>query len=125
MIAHATRESRGLPFAQASFNFFGHEIKRSDRIMSRLFGDKVVEILDAPDLLLSLLRPRYVIASHWENFFRQQTLPLELNPASDVDAFMTVLSNVLPAESGWIMPLPRSSVRVAVVASGDAASRGR
>jgi hypothetical protein len=80
---------------------------------------------DAPDLLLSLLRPRYVIASHWENFFRQQTLPLELNPASDVDAFMTVLSNVLPAESGWIMPLPRSSVRVSVVASGDAASRGR
>ena len=42
MIAHAARESRGLPFAHASFNFFRHEIKRGDRIMSRVFGNKIV-----------------------------------------------------------------------------------
>jgi hypothetical protein len=67
----------------------------------------------APDSLLAVIRPRYVIAGHWESFFRQQTLPLELNPASDVDAFMTVLSNLLPAEAGWVMPIPRTTVRVA------------
>jgi L-ascorbate metabolism protein UlaG (beta-lactamase superfamily) len=68
----------------------------------------------APDSLLTLLRPRYVVAGHWESFFRQQTLPLELNPASDVDAFLRALGDVLPARSGWVMPVPRTTVRVAV-----------
>lgn len=68
----------------------------------------------APDSLLAVIRPRYVVAGHWENFFRQQTLPLELNPASDLDAFMTVLSNVLPAEALWVMPIPRTTTRVVV-----------
>ncbi|HET9002442.1 MAG TPA: hypothetical protein VFN39_00450, partial [Gemmatimonadaceae bacterium] len=69
----------------------------------------------APDSLLALLRPRYVVAGHWESFFRQQTLPLALNPASDVDAFMKSLSTTLPARSSWVMPLPRTTVRVAVM----------
>ena len=41
MIADAARESRGLPFAQASFNLFRHQIKRGDRIMSRLFRAEI------------------------------------------------------------------------------------
>ena len=82
-------------------------------------------VAHAPDSLLALLRPRYVVAGHWESFFRQQTLPLALNPASDVDAFMKALSNELPAESGWTMPIPRTTVRVAIVGGGDASSRSR
>ena len=67
-----------------------------------------------PDSLLAVLRPRYVVAGHWESFFRQQTLPLELNPASDVEAFLTSLGARLPARSGWVVPTPRTTVRVAV-----------
>lgn len=70
-----------------------------------------------PDSLLAVLRPRYVVAGHWESFFRQQTLPLELNPASDVEAFLTALGARLPPRSGWVMPTPRTTIRVAEEAS--------
>jgi hypothetical protein len=67
----------------------------------------------APDSLLAVLRPRYVIAAHWESFFRPQTLPLMLNPASDVDAFMISLTKRLPTSSGWTMPMPRTTMHFA------------
>ena len=67
----------------------------------------------APDELLRALHPGYVIAAHWESFFRPQTEPLVLNPASDVDAFMNSLARTLPATSGWTMPIPRTTLRFA------------
>ena len=79
-------------------------------------------VAHTPDSLLTLLRPRYVVVGHWESFFRQQTLPLELNPASDVDAYLTALGRVLPAASGWVMPVPRTTVRVAVERAGGRAA---
>ena len=57
-----------------------------------------------------MLRPKYVIASHWESFFRPQTLPLVLNPASDVDAFDISLMNSAPADARWWMPMPRTTL---------------
>lgn len=68
----------------------------------------------APDSLVTVLRPRYVIAAHWESFFRPQTLPLMLNPASDVDAFVLSLTKRLPTSSGWTMPMPRTTMNFAV-----------
>lgn len=68
----------------------------------------------SPDSLLTVLRPGFVIAAHWESFFRPQTLPAVLNPASDVDAFMTSLTKGLAAHSGWVMPLPRTTLHFAV-----------
>jgi glyoxylase-like metal-dependent hydrolase (beta-lactamase superfamily II) len=65
----------------------------------------------SPDSLLRVLRPKFVIAGHWESFFRPQTMPLMLNPASDVDAFMNSLVRNLPAASRWAMPLPRTTLR--------------
>ena len=67
----------------------------------------------SPDALVRVLRPRYVIASHWESFFRPQTLPIYLNPASDVDAFMRSLMNTMPADGRWAMPMPRTVLRFA------------
>ncbi|HEY9226386.1 MAG TPA: hypothetical protein VIP11_07070 [Gemmatimonadaceae bacterium] len=69
---------------------------------------------ESPDSLLRVMRPRYVVASHWESFFRPQTLPLVLNPTSDVDAFNTSLMNALPTDSRWSMPKPRTTLRFAV-----------
>lgn len=65
----------------------------------------------APDSLLKVLRPRYAIAAHWESFFRPQTLPIYLNPASDVDAFNVSLMKSMPADGQWAMPLPRTTLR--------------
>ena len=42
MLAQAAGKSRGLPLAQAAFNFFRHEVERDDRIMCFVFGNKVV-----------------------------------------------------------------------------------
>lgn len=68
----------------------------------------------SPDALLEILHPGFVIASHWESFFRPQTLPLVLNPASDVDAFMNSLTRGLPVHSEWAMPLPRTTLHFAL-----------
>jgi hypothetical protein len=67
----------------------------------------------SPDSLLRVLKPRFVIASHWESFFRPQTLPLMLNPASDVDAFNASLTKNLPPDARWAMPVPRTVLRFA------------
>jgi hypothetical protein len=67
----------------------------------------------SPDSLLKVLRPRYVFAAHWESFFRPQTLPIYLNPASDVDAFNVSLMKSMPADGKWAMPLPRTTMRFA------------
>ena len=68
---------------------------------------------ESPDPLLMRIQPRYVIASHWESFFRPQTYPLMLNPMSDVDAWVASLEKSLPPSSSWAMPLPRTRLRYA------------
>jgi hypothetical protein len=68
---------------------------------------------DTPGAIASFLQPRFVIVSHWEDFFRPQTLPIKLNPFTDTDAFMDALSHRLPAESKWWMPIPRMALRFA------------
>jgi hypothetical protein len=40
-LSQAERKSRCLPFAQASFNFFRHQIERGKRIMGSVFGNKI------------------------------------------------------------------------------------
>jgi L-ascorbate metabolism protein UlaG (beta-lactamase superfamily) len=65
----------------------------------------------APDSLLRVLAPRYVVASHWESFFRPQIYPLMLNPESHMTAFITSLHQNLPPASRWAIPLPRTVLR--------------
>ena len=64
-----------------------------------------------PDRLLSLVRPSYVVVGHWESFFRPQTLPIVLNPATDADGYFRARGRALPPASGWQMPLPRTTIR--------------
>ena len=56
MLTHAARESRGLPFAQASFNLFRHQIKRRDRIMGRLFRAEIFALKFVKNLRFELIR---------------------------------------------------------------------
>jgi hypothetical protein len=72
----------------------------------------------APDSLLRVLAPRYVVASHWESFFRPQIYPLTLNPESHVAAFVQSLHRNLPRTSHWVIPSPRTVLRFAVRAAG-------
>ena len=65
----------------------------------------------APDSLLSVLAPRYVVASHWESFFRPQIYPLLLNPESHMNAFIGSLNRKLPRTSQWVIPSPRTVLR--------------
>jgi len=65
----------------------------------------------APDSLLAVLAPKYVIASHWESFFRPQIYPLLLNPESHMNAFISSLNRKLPRRSQWVIPSPRTVLR--------------
>jgi hypothetical protein len=65
----------------------------------------------APDSLLTVLAPRYVVASHWESFFRPQIYPLMLNPESHMTAFIHSLHTKLPPTSRWAIPSPRTVLR--------------
>lgn len=64
-----------------------------------------------PDSLLVVLRPAYVIVTHWEDFFRSQTRPIQLNRATALGAFRQSLRRALPGSSGWVMPLPQTTFR--------------
>jgi L-ascorbate metabolism protein UlaG (beta-lactamase superfamily) len=65
----------------------------------------------APGPLVEALKPRYVIASHWESFFVPRTKGIELNPASDVKRFDKVMRQTLPSDADWSMPNPGSVYR--------------
>src|SRR5207302_1810981 len=57
-------------------------------------------VSNTPDSLLTVLKPSQVILAHWEDFFRSQTLPIQLSPATDLDAIRESLRKSLPRASG-------------------------
>ena len=67
-------------------------------------------VSNTPDSLLSVLKPLQVMATHWEDFFRSQSLPTQISPGTDLDAFLRSLEK-LPASTGWVIPIPRSTFR--------------
>ena len=64
-----------------------------------------------PDSLLTVLRPRQVLVTHWESFFRSQTLPPEVSRGLHLDSFLANLSRTLGSAVPWAMPLPRTVIR--------------
>ncbi len=68
-------------------------------------------VSNTPDSLLTVLKPSQVILAHWEDFFRPQTLPIQLSPATDLDAIRESLRKSLPRASGWVLPLPQTTLR--------------
>ena len=71
-------------------------------------------VRNTPDSLLTILRPAHVVLAHWEDFFRSQTLPMQLSPATDLDALRESLRKSLPPDADWVMPLPRTAIRFRV-----------
>lgn len=65
----------------------------------------------APDELIDSLRPRYVIASHWESFFQPQTERIRRNPASFFREFDESMKLHLPKDAEWSTPMPMSRYR--------------
>jgi hypothetical protein len=64
-----------------------------------------------PDSLLRMLKPRGVMVTHWESFFRAPLLSKKLSRATDMHGFVRSLRRSLPRRVGWVMPLPGQTVR--------------
>ena len=66
-------------------------------------------VADHPGELLAHLQPRFVLAGHWEDFFRPQDEPLRPIPFLDLDEFEQRLTDAMPQGSGaprWARPEP-------------------
>ena len=68
-------------------------------------------VSNTPDSLLEVLKPQHVILGHWEDFFRSQTLPIQLSPATDLEAMRESLRKSLAPSVDWVMPLPQTTFR--------------
>jgi hypothetical protein len=67
-------------------------------------------VSNAPDSLLAVIKPAQIIVGHWEDFFRSQSLPIQVSPGTNLNAFLRSLGK-LPASTPWVMPLPRTTFR--------------
>ena len=65
----------------------------------------------APDSLVRVLRPAAVMVTHWESFFRSPLLAPSISRATDMRQFARSLRRSLPPHAGWVMPLPRQTIR--------------
>jgi len=68
-------------------------------------------VSNTPDSLLTVLKPQHVIIGHWEDFFRSPTLPIQLSPATDLEALRESLRKTLIPTADWVMPLPQTTLR--------------
>lgn len=59
-----------------------------------------------PEAVIAATRPRFVLATHWEDFFRPQTEPLSPVTGTDPEEFLRRLEKVLPDGSAYWMPAP-------------------
>lgn len=67
-------------------------------------------VSNTPDSLLTVLKPSQVIVGHWEDFFRQQTRPIQVSPGTNLLAFTRSLNRSLRG-TRWVMPLPQTTFR--------------
>jgi hypothetical protein len=76
-----------------------------------LCGATSSNVSNAPDSLLKVLRPSQVIVAHWEDFFRQQTLPIQPSPGTELGELRESLTKSLPPSVPWVLPLPQTTFR--------------
>jgi hypothetical protein len=76
-----------------------------------LCGATSSNVPNTPDSLLKVLRPSHVIVAHWEDFFRQQTLPIQASPGTNLDDLRESLTKSLPPSVPWVLPLPQTTFR--------------
>jgi hypothetical protein len=89
-----------------------------DEVMAERPVDLVVlcaatssNVSNTPDSLLKVLRPTHVMLTHWEDFFRSQTLPMQLGVATDLAALRESLRKSLTPMADWVLPLPQTTLR--------------
>ncbi len=66
---------------------------------------------NTPDSLLKVLKPSQVIVTHWEDFFRQQILPTQPSPGTELEALRESLKKSLAPSVPWVLPLPQTTFR--------------
>ncbi len=71
-------------------------------------------VRNTPDSLLKVLRPRRVLVTHWESFFRSQMLPPEVSRGLHLETFFASLKRALDPAVPWAMPLPHTVIRFPV-----------
>ena len=76
-----------------------------------LCGATSSNVPNTPDSLLKVLKPSQVLVGHWEDFFRQQTLPIQPSPGTNFDELRESLNKSLPPSVPWAMPLPQTTFR--------------
>ena len=76
-----------------------------------LCGATSSNVPNTPDSLLKVLKPSQVIVAHWEDFFRQQTLPIQPSPGTEIDELSESLTKSLAPSAPWVMPLPQTTFR--------------
>lgn len=64
----------------------------------------------APDALVRALKPREVMVTHWESFFRSRLQPPALSHVTDLHQFSRGLRRSLGVRSSWILPLPNQTL---------------
>jgi hypothetical protein len=76
-----------------------------------LCGTTSSNVANTPDSLLRVLKPSRVIVAHWEDFFRQQNLPIQASRGTEIDELRESLRRSLPPSAPWVMPLPQTTFR--------------
>jgi len=76
-----------------------------------LCGASSSNVSNTPDSLLKVLKPQEVIVAHWEDFFRPQTLPIQVGPGMELEDLRESLRKSLAPSARWVMPLPQTTFR--------------
>jgi hypothetical protein len=66
-----------------------------------------------PDSLLKALRPRQVLITHWESFFRSPNLSAEVSRGLHLDHFLESVTRTLGPSVPWLVPRPHTVLRFA------------
>jgi hypothetical protein len=76
-----------------------------------LCGATSSNVSNTPDSLLKVVKPSYVLVAHWEDFFRQQTLPIQPSPGTELEDLRESLKKSLPPSVPWALPFPQTTFR--------------
>lgn len=68
---------------------------------------------DTPDSLLKVLRPKQVLVTHWESFFRSRKLAPEVSRGLHLDKFLESMTKTLGPSVPWLVPIPHTVIRFA------------
>jgi hypothetical protein len=63
----------------------------------------------APDSLLAVIKPREVLVTHWESFFRSQGAPVRVGAGTNLHEFVRSLRR--SGIKSWVIPLPQTEFR--------------